>query len=488
MKRLARIVSMMCMVLSSNWVTQAQELVTPPAGLPEETWKIKYNDYRDLCDKEFLVPLIPDKERLVTIVRDNDQLYVKGMFEAYPDSWIHATVLWGKRIVFDVSTMVCASDSRMDKPGPVYAMNGIEHEVLIQYDRIYCKILFNENDNDSYDRVSCIYTFSEDGQSITSEVVFPNFDDVCSAFWCDTDITRHDLSYDEGCGSGLPDIDILCNLMFEKVSDDAIVDNDNASDAEWTEDDINHVKINAENTPPADLPEEIWNMQYNNYCMANWSGIDRERRERPVSIVRDGNMLYIKGIYADYPEFWMKATVEDNLVKFECGQLICEEDLILNAICPVYAMQGAEYYYASHNYTYGVRYCIKFYKHETNELYGRRCLLELSDDGKTISSEFDGYLYSEDECYTAFWYNTKPEEVKYERYFSNEFGLMGSGFPKVEFPVNVQFEYVSGGVVGVTYDANAAKAVIYDLYGRRVNPDNLRPGIYVRNGKKIMVK
>lgn len=96
MKRLARIVSMMCMVLSSNWVTQAQELVTPPAGLPEETWKIKYNDYRDLCDKEFLVPLITDKERLVTIVRDNDQLYVKGMFEAYPDSWIHATVLWGK--------------------------------------------------------------------------------------------------------------------------------------------------------------------------------------------------------------------------------------------------------------------------------------------------------------------------------------------------------------------------------------------------------
>jgi hypothetical protein len=29
---------------------------------------------------------------------------------------------------------------------------------------------------------------------------------------------------------------------------------------------------------------------------------------------------------------------------------------------------------------------------------------------------------------------------------------------------------------------------VYDLNGRRVNENNLKPGIYVKNGKKVIIK
>jgi hypothetical protein len=36
--------------------------------------------------------------------------------------------------------------------------------------------------------------------------------------------------------------------------------------------------------------------------------------------------------------------------------------------------------------------------------------------------------------------------------------------------------------------ANAESSVYYDLNGRAVNGNNLKPGIYVKNGKKVVVK
>lgn len=126
MKRIFFIATIMCVLAGYGSTMQAEELVTPPAGLPEETWRVLYNDYRDVHFLKSGQTLTPDKERLVTFVWDEDQLYVQGMFEDYPDSWIHASILWDKRIVFDRKTLVCQEDHTVEGSKPIYAKNGVE--------------------------------------------------------------------------------------------------------------------------------------------------------------------------------------------------------------------------------------------------------------------------------------------------------------------------------------------------------------------------
>jgi len=42
--------------------------------------------------------------------------------------------------------------------------------------------------------------------------------------------------------------------------------------------------------------------------------------------------------------------------------------------------------------------------------------------------------------------------------------------------------------LNVTEAQQQGDGYTYDLMGRRVNPDNLTPGIYIKNGQKFMVK
>ena len=50
-------------------------------------------------------------------------------------------------------------------------------------------------------------------------------------------------------------------------------------------------------------------------------------------------------------------------------------------------------------------------------------------------------------------------------------------------------EEVQTGIAHVAADApEGTDTRLYDLMGRRVNPAALRPGIYIRDGKKIVLK
>ena len=59
----------------------------------------------------------------------------------------------------------------------------------------------------------------------------------------------------------------------------------------------------------------------------------------------------------------------------------------------------------------------------------------------------------------------------------------------IDYMVNVRISKYRGGVgniINENVDNNTT--VVYDLQGRRIKPDNLRPGIYIRNGKKFIVR
>ena len=44
------------------------------------------------------------------------------------------------------------------------------------------------------------------------------------------------------------------------------------------------------------------------------------------------------------------------------------------------------------------------------------------------------------------------------------------------------------GIEEVKSNKTVAKSGVYTLDGRRVNADDLRPGLYIINGKKVMIK
>ena len=50
-------------------------------------------------------------------------------------------------------------------------------------------------------------------------------------------------------------------------------------------------------------------------------------------------------------------------------------------------------------------------------------------------------------------------------------------------------EEVQTGIAQVVADVPVGSAdTVYDLVGRKVNPSSLRPGIYIMNGKKFILK
>ena len=44
------------------------------------------------------------------------------------------------------------------------------------------------------------------------------------------------------------------------------------------------------------------------------------------------------------------------------------------------------------------------------------------------------------------------------------------------------------GIVDVRSKKEEGRSGAYDLNGRKVNADNLRPGLYIVNGKKVVIK
>lgn len=99
--------------------------------------------------------------------------------------------------------------------------------------------------------------------------------------------------------------------------------------------------------------------------------------------------------------------------------------------------------------------------------------------------------------------------AKYRNYFnydSRGFERSANGYGRIVIPLEKEFEkveasaiyYVDGerkvatttyssGISTVGEDPAANVNIMYDLTGRRVDSTSLQPGIYIRDGKKILV-
>lgn len=222
--------------------------------------------------------------------------------------------------------------------------------------------------------------------------------------------------------------------------------------------------------PEPEPVHERWLLTYDDYRALSdpsyevYLGFTRE-----IESVRRGDDLYFKGIFKEYPDSWTICHINDNELLFKEDQLLSE-----TSDGPVYFHYGEAWYEWYHSYPNKLdTYCFQFSDHESVSK------LTISDDGTVIK----------DDKYSCFWYDDNTRgflSIHFLIYWDETF----EGFPDTGFMVNMCFNKVGVGGVSDVFgeEVNDATAPMYDLQGRRVNPKTVRPGIYIRGGKKIIVR
>lgn len=223
--------------------------------------------------------------------------------------------------------------------------------------------------------------------------------------------------------------------------------------------------------PPAGLTEEPWLLFHDNYKFLAY-GEPRYRYHdliQDVALARDGDDVYIKGIFREYPDAWVKGTFKKGELRLADSQLMAESDGE-----PVYFRCGtaafesretdvSDFLLARFSMSY---YPVKF---------------AVSDDGATMVSTVR-------EGIPSFWYCA-------DRTGSITLRDGNVNGETVEYPDEGYMLYMClkkagvSGVSGITgEDGDGASEPMYDLQGREVNPETAGPGIYIRDGRKIMVR
>lgn len=202
----------------------AQELVIPPSGLPQERWELTYDDYRSIVSFDNIpgYPEIPPHDKLINLrkevimVRDAEDVYVKGIFDVCPDAWIKCKVVDNQLIIND--------GQLIDHNNALYFHYGYAHYDYLNYSEgaMQSRLEFNPDE----DPVSFI--ISDDGDVITCR------SQKTPAFWFDNNprmLLMFDVIYWSGSfnpvtgdyippstyGTGFPDIQYMVNMAFRKI-------------------------------------------------------------------------------------------------------------------------------------------------------------------------------------------------------------------------------------------------------------------------------
>lgn len=239
-------------------------------------------------------------------------------------------------------------------------------------------------------------------------------------------------------------------------------------------------------TPPEGLPIEHWEMTYDDYRSIRDGYSGYLDLHQDIVIARDSNEFYMKGIFKWYPNYWIKCRVTADKIIVENRQI-----LDYSSGKPIYFMSGFVYMDGDSGNTWASSYT-EF--EESEETF-----LDVSDDGnEMIPQVFSKYVssYRKERSKNAFWYTDSKTDtsLKYGYwYWIHGFDLVldpnSKGYPDTDFPTNIRFRKIPSGIGEISSETiNGNNGLMYDLQGRAVNPENARPGIYIRDGKKILVK
>lgn len=228
--------------------------------------------------------------------------------------------------------------------------------------------------------------------------------------------------------------------------------------------------VSAQNPDDLDLPESKWEMHYDLYESLLYDNPEYRDLTREVTIKGTYGTIYIQGIVPDYPDVWIKARRNMNL-HIETGQILSQ-----NNEKTVYFQTGNAVFRTSsatdREYTIGI-----YLKPESESQWVK------GDDGND-----DNLLISNR---GSFWFTETPGvQVSFTRTYHFDGTVTGDDFGPRPIYIHPSFKKIdSSGIQDNVIDEQRPEDNrVFDLNGRQVNPDRLTPGIYIRAGRKFIVR
>lgn len=228
---------------------------------------------------------------------------------------------------------------------------------------------------------------------------------------------------------------------------------------------------------PEDAPRETWQLVYDDYRSVQHPNPEYMDLTMDVTVVRGENCLYIQGLAKSIPTSWVKVG--------------CPDDDVLNNQLLLWSNQSVEGAGETQYLNTGTLKA-EFSSGNTYTLLTIRCLSSSQPLIFKRSLESDRLEYAAAEE-TGFWLNKEPadgygfEEFTQWNYYGDI--IQETKFPEAEIyahPRLIDTTQVSAGIN--TPEDDEANAPIYTLSGIKADRDHLIPGIYVSQGKKIVVK
>lgn len=193
-----------------------------------------------------------------------------------------------------------------------------------------------------------------------------------------------------------------------------------------------------------------------------------------VTVKRNDNVFYIKGIFEEYPDAWILGEDESTLVSFKNNQKLSQSE-----DNPAYMVIGVSWLVTQtpndREYTIGV--CIGPHGSSTYWCFG-----DSGNDHDVL------WPHSKSR---SIWIGTKHyEEWSILRTYYFDAPATGSDFDPMPVYRYPRFRRVSeSGIQDNVIDQQRPEDTrVFDLNGRQVNPDRLTPGIYIRAGRKFIVR
>lgn len=226
---------------------------------------------------------------------------------------------------------------------------------------------------------------------------------------------------------------------------------------------------------PEDAPRETWQFIYDDYRSIYWtSSPEYNNLSRDVTVIRGEDCLYVQGIAKGCPDSWVKIGLTDESVNIRL--LLWNNQSVTVEGSTQYLITGYIDFMLDPIMTASILYISG--KTITTPLVFKR---DLSSD----------QLEYKTEPYSAFWLRDTPNKGCFHSYtedYDNPTPPDDTNFPDDEIYMNPRLVDKTAGIGSVHATDSESETSVYTLSGIKADRDHLAPGVYVSNGKKIMVK
>ena len=219
------------------------------------------------------------------------------------------------------------------------------------------------------------------------------------------------------------------------------------------------------------VEEERWEIHYNLYQFLWSNNPEYLDLSHEVTIKKDAGRIYIRGIFEEYPDAWVTGSYNDTSM-----YLLRDQNLSQDEESPAYFQRGSAVFTgtSANDREYTVSIDIK--SGPTEWSFG--------DDG----ANRDLIIPKLSNC--AIWTSDKLNGgISLSRTYYFDGTSTGDEFLPLPVYVNPSFHKISSsGIMDTVSEQQPEDNRVFDLSGRQVNPDRLTPGIYIRAGRKFIVR